>query len=292
MQDRRWCAVLCQRNLLSKVVKNLSYCDTYNNILTISITKNNKTFSSTVCYRSPSKNNMTFLSNFKNIISEVGKRDSIICGDFNYNLFNIQHHQLTEEYYNYMQANSYIPLITKPTRVTNTSTTLLDHIWTNNLQSIEQSQIKCGILIEDLSDHLPIFLIRKASTYPQGYSNIKFRVFSDNNITNFKSEIASHSTKLNNIVTNSNINVNEKVTKYFKEYKTIYNKHFPLKNKKVHNKTLSKPWITSDIQKLIKNKKFLYYEKLKKPTVITIEKYKQCKKELDACLKLSKKIIF
>ena len=51
--------------------------------------------------------------------------------------------------------------------------------------------------------------------------------------------------------------------------------------KKIHNKTLSKPWITDDIQKLIKKKNFLYYKKLKSPTVISIEKYKQCKRDLE-----------
>ena len=79
---------------------------------------------------------------------------------------------------------------------------------------------------------------------------------------------------------------------YFAQYKSLYNKHFPLKTKKVHNKTLSKPWITNDIQKLIKNKNFLYYKKLKQPTTLSIEKYKNCKKDLDKSLKLSKKLYF
>ena len=76
-----------------------------------------------MCYRSPSDDNVTFLPNLKKTIDEIGKKDSIVCGDFNYNLFNVQHHQPTEEYYNYMQSNSYIPVISKPTRVTDTSAT-------------------------------------------------------------------------------------------------------------------------------------------------------------------------
>ena len=43
---------------------------------------------------------------------------------------------------------------------------------------------------------------------------------------------------------------------------------------------------------MIKKKNFLYYKKLKQPSEISIEKYKQCKKELDSCLKLSKKTYF
>jgi len=134
-------------------MKNLCYSDTYNNILTISITKIKKQFSSTVCYRSPCTDNTMFLSNFKRIVSDVGKKDSIICGDFNYNLFNIKHHQPTEDYYNYMHANSYFPLISKPTRVTDTSATLIDHIWTNDITSTDTCLLKSGIIVNDITDH-------------------------------------------------------------------------------------------------------------------------------------------
>ena len=278
--------------LSSKIVKNSSYSDTNNNILTISVTKNNNNYISTVCYRSPSADNTTFLPNFKNVIDNIGKKDSIVCGDFNYNLFNVEHHPATEEYYNYMNANSYIPVITKPTRVTATSATLIDHIWSNNLESCDRSQLKTGIIVDDLSDHLPIFFIRKSKTNPQGYSKIKFRVISDEKIADFKSEIASKSHDLYNIISNSAATIHDRVSGYFTEYKNIYNKHFPLKVKKVHNKTVSKPWITNDIQKLIKTKNFLYYKKLKQPTVISVEKYKQCKKDLDKCLRLSKRLYF
>ena len=97
-------------NLSSKTVKTLCYDDTYNNIFTISINKNSKSFLYTVCYRSPSSDNVSFLPNFKRIITDIGKRESVICGDFNYNLFNVQYHEATENYYNHMQANSYFPV--------------------------------------------------------------------------------------------------------------------------------------------------------------------------------------
>ena len=45
------------------------------------------------------------------------------------------------------------------------------------------------------------------------------------------------------------------------------------------------------VKKLVK-KNFLYYKKLKHPTDVSIEKYKQCKKDLEKCLKLAKKLYF
>ena len=47
------------------------------------------------------------------------------------------------------------PLISKPTRITSSTATLIENIFTNNL---EQS-MSSGILYTDLSDHLPIFQV-------------------------------------------------------------------------------------------------------------------------------------
>ena len=48
-------------------------------------------------------------------------------------------------------------LITKPSRITKTSSTLIDNILTNNILYEHIS----GLIFEDLSDHLPIFTLCK-----------------------------------------------------------------------------------------------------------------------------------
>ena len=49
-----------------------------------------------------------------------------------------------------------IPFINKPTRVTNTTATAIDHIITNSLL---HRNIDTGIIKLDISDHFPIFSI-------------------------------------------------------------------------------------------------------------------------------------
>ena len=51
----------------------------------------------------------------------------------------------------------FCPTISKPTRVTNYSATLIDNIITN----IHEYPIKSGILYNDISDHFPVFNIYK-----------------------------------------------------------------------------------------------------------------------------------
>ena len=53
-----------------------------------------------------------------------------------------------------MLSNSFYPAITKPTRITEYSATVIDNIFCNNL-----TDSLTGIIYEDVSDHLPIFII-------------------------------------------------------------------------------------------------------------------------------------
>ena len=52
-----------------------------------------------------------------------------------------------------------IPLISHPTRITTTSSTLLDHVYTNNVVG----EHKSFILVEDVSDHLPVMVCSNLS---------------------------------------------------------------------------------------------------------------------------------
>ena len=68
-----------------------------------------------------------------------------------------------EEYYAIMQSASYLPVITEPTRVTDGTSSLLDHIWTTQLH-----EVVSGVIDISINDHYPTFL----STY-FGISSVK-----------------------------------------------------------------------------------------------------------------------
>jgi hypothetical protein len=73
-------------------------------------------------------------------------------GDFNIDLFK------SCDYANYFTeqlfTSSFFPLITKATRITHHTATLIDNIFTNNQEQLDDSIN--GIIFSDISDHLPI----------------------------------------------------------------------------------------------------------------------------------------
>ena len=60
----------------------------------------------------------------------------------------------SNDFENLMSSYGFFPAISKATRIQKQSETLLDNIFINNISGYKSS----GIIIQDLSDHLPIFL--------------------------------------------------------------------------------------------------------------------------------------
>ena len=78
-----------------------------------------------------------------------------VYGDLNIDLLKHESHNSTRNFLD--MTYSLGPLIDKPTRITDTSATLIDNIFTNELHH----NLTSGILFNDISDHLPIFALCK-----------------------------------------------------------------------------------------------------------------------------------
>ena len=74
---------------------------------------------------------------------------------YNISLLNHEVHSETADFLNLLYANTLLPHISKPTRYGDHSATLIDNIITN---MYSQNNLY-GIILDDISDHLPIFLV-------------------------------------------------------------------------------------------------------------------------------------
>ena len=90
-------------------------------------------------------------------------------GDFNIDLLKFQKHDKTKYFIESMLTTGYLPVITKPTRITDHSATLLDHIYSNSKSLNYQS----GIIITDVADHFGTFYVSRKKS-PITISNYKY----------------------------------------------------------------------------------------------------------------------
>jgi len=83
---------------------------------------------------------------------------------------------------------AFFPLISNPTRLTSYSLTLIDNIFTNNLSK----NVFNGVVVHDLSDHLPVFAYFSDLILTRdGESKAFIRNFTDENLRKFNENVSN-----------------------------------------------------------------------------------------------------
>ena len=193
------------------------------------------------------------LSNcLQRIVSE--NKNCYISGDFNLDLLCYNTDQKVTNFVNTFYANNMFPLIDRPTRITSTSATILDNIFTNVLTK----RIKSGVCVTDITDHYPIFQITNSleikHNTPKSFSS---RSFNDVNINCFKNHLQL--TNWDNVLTESS--PIDAYNKFFDKFMELYNRCFPIRRKRIKaasHRIPRKPWVTQAILKSIRHKDKLY----------------------------------
>ena len=122
---------------------------------------NNKKCIVRVIYRQPRQKLSEFCYSFESTIEKLNSRKLMfyIGRDFNADLLKSNSDTNIKDFMNLTHSLGCIPLITHPTRITTTSSTLLNHVYTNNALG----EHKSFILVEDVSDHLPVMVCSNLS---------------------------------------------------------------------------------------------------------------------------------
>ena len=152
---------------------------------------------------------------------------------------------------------------TRPRAMPSYSATLIDNIFTNNLSQ----NVFNGIVLNDLSDHLPVFAYfgneilthsreRKVFTRVINATNLEKFTESLSN-TNWSSYLSTRTTPMKPIM-----------RRFINEFSRIYEACFPLKviKGKQMNK-FSSPWLSSGLLKSINKKNRLYKNFVRSPTL-------------------------
>jgi hypothetical protein len=154
-----------------------------------------------------------------------------------------------------MYEYSLFPYITKPTRIGNNSSTLIDNIFSNH---ISEHPIFKGLLYTDISDHLPTFMINNFKHDSSQHQYIKTRNISEANIEYFKSKLDN--TDWSYIMNNNDVDA--AFGRFHTVMSQLFNECFPIKTLKMGYKTRHS-WLSFGLKKINKEKKYfvLPYEK-------------------------------
>jgi len=119
-------------------------------------TNNSNTFVIGVVYRHPNSNYEDFLDKLDVTIAKLSATSSkyYICGDFNIDLLKYHENKRVEAYVHMLHSYGCYIVPNYPTRDTPNSSTLIDHIYTNNASDDLQN----FILVHDISDHYPLYV--------------------------------------------------------------------------------------------------------------------------------------
>ena len=193
-----------------------------------------------------------FIDNFHEVVSGIKlcRGDELImCGDFNINLLEADGSDDSMLFLNIAHSFSMMPIITKPTRISRISATLIDNI----LLRTPISYVS-GILSCDITDHFPIFLFKKnifSSCFQQSSNiRIRYRCMSENNVTKFRS--ALENCDFGEVL--SHASIDESIESFIEMLKLQYNEHCPIVTRDVSYKTSRKPWITAEILTHVKKR--------------------------------------
>ena len=203
-----------------------------------------------VIYRPPSTDTHIFNDEFTTMLTRISKhnRDIFLLGDYNIDLSN-KLNQTTSNFIDVLASHFLMPAIIKPTRKGPTSATVIDNIFTN----YPLKNCIAKILVDDISDHFPIFLSvdlkRDFKAKPLTYRRSMDRR------SEFGKLLSSEDWS---VVTGSCTgSVSDVYSTFIDKYLEIYNDCFPvIRSNKVTR--ARNEWMTPDILKACKNKNILY----------------------------------
>ena len=225
-------------------------------------------------YRSPNSSDSALLEHIEYVVAKVklekNHKQLIFWMDHNFDFLKCNQYRPTKRFLDTMMNLNILPAITRPTRITSNSATLIDNVFISELL---QRKFDSGLIVDNISDHLPSIVLMK-QTCLTDKSPIEFdsRNLTEDKISRIKSELMR--VDWNSILNNDDCSIN------FENFCTTLNMIMddiaPIKHIRISGKhRFIEPWMSTNLETASRNNKKLYLETLRKDCPIsTVEKYK------------------
>ena len=259
------------RPVFDLMEENIEHCG-------IEIATKGRNIMCTSVYRPPNTNVKIF-NQMISLLMEKIKSDSrmdVVYGmDHNLDFLKSTLHRDTNTFINCILDNALLPCITRPTRITNQSSTLIDNILLNC--RLHARQRSC-IIIHDLSDHFPsLTILENTKTNKKTIKKTSIRQITDWKIEGLKKD-------LKKLVTTTNYernDVNESYRNFSNSLQSCMDEHIPLKEITIPAKQfVCESWLIKGLIKCGRKQLSLYESSLKSGNKDDLERYKHYRSQL------------
>ena len=223
----------------------------------------------------------------------------IVGMDHNLDLLKQRTHHPTKLFVDKLLDSNMVPSITKPTRITKSSATLIDNIFIPLELSVVSNS---HIILDDMSDHLPVLLILNGVNTGKSCEHvIESRDLRQKNIDNLKTDIKDIDWRVflsdviprkdvSDTVIPQNVAVNELFDKFHIELQKLLNKNVPIRKRFLkETKFRREPWLTNGLSLSMAKSKRLYKRSIMKGAsegvIMRYKTYRNCLNKVKRCAK-------
>ena len=218
-------------------------------------------------YRAPNTNLEDAIEKIQDRLLNIPDSfELVLLGDFNVNFLEVDK---TAKRKLMRIANLYDleQLILQPTRITPSSKSLIDLLFTNSCHRV----VDCGVINLTLSDHSLIFCVLKSGCPKAPGRSIQYRAYKNYSKANFVNELK----EINWETVENDPDINAAVNKWNALFTKTANHHAPLKQTRL--KGVSHPWMNSQLSKEMQYRDKLYKSAIKLNTKEQWHLYKKQK---------------
>ena len=254
-------AILLSKTLRSRARPDLHVKTTHLEHIVVEVKTNTENILLVSGYRPPNANYKVFIKEYMTLMRKLKKlnKHKIILGiDHNLDLLKTHLHKQTNQFLENNLELDLVPCISKPTRITRKTATLIDNIF---LSQNLQHQMHPHLIIEDLSDHLPILvIIRDLSKGTTNSTSIRCRNLNPANLEKINNDIMNHD--WHKLLDNAN--ADQGFINFHRILCETIDKHAPEQNKRINPKKIIRdPWITSGIMKSLNKQRQMFKSQIK-----------------------------
>ena len=234
-------------------------------------------------YRSPSRKPTKFVEILDNTLCRLQRyhnKQILLVGDYNIDLMKFETDAIGQSLIETTESKGFVQVISKPTRITDYSMTLIDHVYSNMINKI----VSTSVITTDMSDHLATHIVVSLDCNSSTFN----ATLNQEQIDGAESRIfnAAADQKFKELIDNEQWDIPEGLDAddQYDHFITIYNGHYdsayPVRKNRQRrrNERLDpKPWILPWLEDACFRKNCMYNEFVKFPTTQNKVRYEKMK---------------